>query len=686
MEWTITRKWLLACASVSALCTNSVVSAAMTQPAPDQQQTGQPDAATLTPIKHVIVIVGENRSFDHMFGTYQPRAGQTISNLLSKGIVNADGSPGPNFATAAQNQAQDTTTYSQSPTITGPYTTLPPPNTDSTPQTASDTSPPPFATLAAARAADHGLLGQAYNLLTTGASGLPKDSIDTRIANATSLPNGPYQLTGPTLGYDDYTGSPVHRFYQMWQQTDCSVQQANAANPSGCLKDLFPWVEVTIGAGSNGQPQPAGFNDESTNEGALSMGFYNVLQGDMPYFKSLADQYTLADNYHQPIMGGTGANSIAIGTADAIWYSDGKGNPATPPANQIENPNPQPGTSNYYTQDGYSGGSYSECSDPNQPGVSPILSYLQSLPTRPNANCDPGHYYLLNNYDPGYFGNGEVDTIHTYAIPPSPVRTIADVLLKHKVSWAYFGEGWNQYLQNPNDSADVYCNICNPFQYETAIMANPEIREQHLKDTQDLYEGLERGYIPAVSFVKPGSYNDGHPASSKFDIFEAFTKKILTSLQNHPDLWASTAVFITVDEGGGYYDSGYIQPLDFFGDGTRIPLIVVSPWAQGGRVVHTLLRPRLDPEVHREELVAAADHRPQPRQPAQSDRERGQPLRADQRTSDRRSDGRVPVGAVPSPNPLPQAGEGRCMHRPRPPRTLSLRERVGVRASRVEQA
>ncbi len=490
MEWTTTRTWLLACASLSALCANSVVSAAIAQSAPDQQQTGQPDAATLTPIKHVIVIVGENRSFDHVFGTYQPRAGQTISNLLSKGIVNADGSPGPNFATAAQNQAQDTTTYSQSPTITGPYTTLPPPNTNSTPQTASDTSPPPFATLAAAIAADHGLLGQDYNLLTTGASGLPKDSIDIRIANATSLPNGPYQLTGPTLGYDDYTGSPVHRFYQMWQQTDCSVQQANAANPSGCLKDLFPWVEVTIGTGSNGQPQPAGFNDESTHEGALSMGFYNVLQGDMPYFKSLADQYTLADNYHQPIMGGTGANSIAIGTADAIWYSDGKGNPATPLANQIENPNPQPSTNNYYTQDGYSGGSYSECSDPNQPGVGPILSYLQSLPTRPNANCDPGHYYLLNNYDPGYFGNGEVDTIHTYVIPPSPVRTIADVLLEHKVSWAYFGEGWNQYVQNPNDSADVYCNICNPFQYESAIMTNPELRERHLKDTQDLYEDL----------------------------------------------------------------------------------------------------------------------------------------------------------------------------------------------------
>jgi phospholipase C len=51
-------------------------------------------------------------------------------------------------------------------------------------------------------------------------------------------------------------------------------------------------------------------------------------------------------------------------------------------------------------------------------------------------------------------------------------------------------------------------------------------------------------------------------------------------------VWASTAIFITTDEGGGYYDSGYIQALDFFGDGTRIPLIVVSPYAKRGYVDH----------------------------------------------------------------------------------------------------
>ncbi len=64
-------------------------------------------------------------------------------------------------------------------------------------------------------------------------------------------------------------------------------------------------------------------------------------------------------------------------------------------------------------------------------------------------------------------------------------------------------------------------------------------------------------------------------------------KKILEAIRAKPDLWKSTAVFITTDEGGGYYNSDFIQPLDFFGDGTRIPFIVVSPYSQGGRVVRS---------------------------------------------------------------------------------------------------
>ena len=79
---------------------------------------------------------------------------------------------------------------------------------------------------------------------------------------------------------------------------------------------------------------------------------------------------------------------------------------------------------------------------------------------------------------------------------------------------------------------------------------------------------------------------DGHPSSSKLDLFEGFSKKIVDAVKANPTLWADTAIMITFDEGGGYYDSGYVQPVDYFGDGTRIPLIVVSTYSKGGNISH----------------------------------------------------------------------------------------------------
>ena len=135
-------------------------------------------------------------------------------------------------------------------------------------------------------------------------------------------------------------------------------------------------------------------------------------------------------------------------------------------------------------------------------------------------------------------------------------------------------------------ASDEYCNICNPFQYDTSIMANATIRGAHIQDTKNLYKDIKNGTLPAVSFVKLSGLVDGHPASSKFNLFESFTKKIVDELKTNPSLWKNTAVFVTFDEGGGYYDSGYVQPLDFFGDGTRIPLVVVSAYTKPGHITH----------------------------------------------------------------------------------------------------
>ena len=585
---------------------------------------------TASPIKHVIIIVGENRSFDHIFATYKPTKGQSVDNLLSRKIINADGTPGPNFSQAAQIDADpfqrdsdDSSRYSISPESDNVvYPTLPPPLTGGPSDVCKDNG---ICTLAQAMASENGLYPTYYQYLLTGGTGQASHVPDTRIKNVLDLPSGPFQLTSSSMPYDSYAASPVHRFYQMWQQEDCNIKHATPKNPSGCKADLFPWVEVTIGAGTNGKLLPANFSDRTTGEGSTSMAFYNVQEGDAPYLKYLADTYSMSDNYHQPVMGGTGANSVMLGFGDAIFFSDSNGNPAKPPenvtvyggtpdagvVNEIENPNPLPGTKNWYTEDGYGaggfgsavsgGGSYSNCSDSDAPGVGSILKYLVSLPYEVNPKCDAGRYYLLNNYNPGYFGDGSnAYTDHyvyntPFTIPPTKQHSIADVLMENGVSWKYYSDQWDSYLTDKYQlnygtvgaKSDQYCNICNPFQYETEVMANASVRTAHLKDTIDFYEDLKSGNLPAVSYVKPSGWVDGHPASSKLNLFEGFVKKILTDLKANEELWESTAVFVTVDEGGGYYDSGYVQPLDFFGDGTRIPLIAVSPYTSAGHISHS---------------------------------------------------------------------------------------------------
>jgi phospholipase C len=711
INWVVARALQGLCAAVAsfAILQVSLDQALAASPAPafGGLWNGGADksAQTATPIKHVIVIVGENRSFDHVFATYVPRHGQSVHNLLSEGIIQLDASknavPGPNFHKAQQLSASDLGGQDafllSPPKQEFPGNVLPAPEaggpeyaqgyfTTSSCKTATGSAASTCAAnaLALAKQTESGLPDESdangltyYQSLVSGGTGQYSYTPDVRIANFGSLPAGPFQLTngtnaatpGYSFTYTDYAASPVHRFYQMWQQLNCNLEHASWENPSGCDGKLFSWVETTVGAGTNGLTQaqyaqgyygpsfseffeyPAGYSTTNpptaaqwvahdyqlydqvpttTGEGSTALGFYNVQQGDVPYFKSLADTYAMSDNFHQSVNGGTGANHVMLGHGDAIWFSDGNGHAETPLHNvavttnpagyggtgkldMIENPNPAPGTNNWYTQDGYGsdynagypqsdwdttqgnglpiiygGGSYSDCSDASQPGVGPILEYLKKLHVDPR--CEAGHYYLVNNYNPGWFGNGNnAYTDHNpsntpFTIPPSSTPSIGDDLNNAKVSWKYYGDQWNNYVNDPYElnwgangpNSDEYCNICNPFQYDTSIMANPAQRAAHIQDSVNLYADIANGTLPAVSFVKPSGYVDGHPSSSKLDLFEGFVKKIVEQVEASPEYTKDTVILITEDEGGGYYDSGYVQPVDFFGDGTRIPLIVVA--------------------------------------------------------------------------------------------------------------
>jgi phospholipase C len=563
----------------------SALAAAMTQPAagalsPEQIQTN-------SPIKHIIYIVGENRSFDNIYGTYQPKSGQKVWNLLSQGIVNADGSPGPNAAQGRQYQATSTNgRFFLSPLTKSAYTFLPVPTISSAqPEGVGlefgivTAAGKPTATFPEG---DPDLPLQDQITLTTGGTGaIPKNGADTRIPGVNRLPAGPFQQTGPTLPYDAYEGDTIHQTFQMWQQNDCSVKNATKQNPTGCLHDLYPFVATTNG----------NLPTQTPTDGGQDMAFFNMNSGDAPIFKALADQYTLSDNFHQSIMGGSVTGAIGIVYGDNAFYSDGNGHPLVPPGS-LMNPDPVAGTVNTYQANG----TWVNCSDPNQPGVAEIDYYLTSLPYPVGPNCAPNTYYATRDADVPYNANGTLASATATTMAPLTQRHIGDELSSKQIPWAWYSGGYDSAVAVANGATDIfdqvltagYCAICNPFQYSKTVMGDANGRAAHLKDVaNNLYDDIASGNLPAVAFVKPDGALQGHPGSGKVSLLEEFIQDIVDRTKANPKLFAETAIIVSFDESGGLYDSGFIQPLDFFGDGPRMPMLVISPFSTGGHVVHS---------------------------------------------------------------------------------------------------
>jgi phospholipase C len=189
----------------------------------------------------------------------------------------------------------------------------------------------------------------------------------------------------------------------------------------------------------------------------------------------------------------------------------------------------------------------------------------------------------VNNYSAGYFANGEPAPLgpDIFRVPPQSQPTVAEALSAKGRSWKWYSGG-----RTAGGVTREYCGVCDPLIYSSPIMAGP--LRANLQDHAALFRDIDDLYaMPAVAFVIPPNTESGHPASSTVSRYEEFLRKLIDKVQSNPMLWAKTAILVTVDEGGGYWDSGYIQILDAFGDGTRIPLIAVSPFAQKGVIDHT---------------------------------------------------------------------------------------------------
>jgi phospholipase C len=200
-----------------------------------------------------------------------------------------------------------------------------------------------------------------------------------------------------------------------------------------------------------------------------------------------------------------------------------------------------------------------------------------------DGDCEPGAYYLVNNYSAGFTATGEPAPLgpEISRVPPQAQPTIAEAVAAKGISWKWYSGG-----RSAGGVTGEYCGVCDPLTYSNAIMTGP--LRANLQDHAALFRDIADIHAtPAVAFVIPPNIESGHPASSTVSQYEEFLRKLIDRVQSNPALWATTAILVTVDEGGGYWDSGYIQILDAFGDGTRIPLLAVSPFAKKGVIDHT---------------------------------------------------------------------------------------------------
>jgi phospholipase C len=256
----------------------------------DNDHRGNPDRQTTSPIKHVIVIVGENRSFDHVRDVSPTHKHEQVLNLLrrhhqlrrlawtqirARAAVPAHAPPngGKFFVSASQNEKQL-------------YSVLPPPDIGGVPKVS------PLAFILTIRRRSWSAARRSVPL-RHGGTGLDVTlGPDTRIPNVTALPPGPFQLTSSTLPYDAFTADTIHQFFQMYQQMDCAIDREHVSRqPDGCLHDLQSAVTTTFRRHRPAprRTTPARRWRSSTCSTAMR-----------PITKALADEYTISDNYHQP--------------------------------------------------------------------------------------------------------------------------------------------------------------------------------------------------------------------------------------------------------------------------------------------------------------------------------------------------------------------------------------------------
>jgi phospholipase C len=170
-------------------------------------------------------------------------------------------------------------------------------------------------------------------------------------------------------------------------------------------------------------------------------------------------------------------------------------------------------------------------------------------------------------------------------VPNQTDPTIGDRMSEKNVSWAWYSGGWSDAVAG--HPAKLFQFHHQPFAYYAKYADGTPGRAAHLKDETEFIAAARAGKLPAVSFVKPLGELNEHPGYANVLSGERHTMDLLSALRSSPE-WATTAVIITYDENGGFWDHVPPPKVDRWGPGSRVPTIVISPLAKHGYVDHTL--------------------------------------------------------------------------------------------------
>jgi phospholipase C len=191
--------------------------------------------------------------------------------------------------------------------------------------------------------------------------------------------------------------------------------------------------------------------------------------------------------------------------------------------------------------------------------------------------------YAINDAQPFYppYQAGIPDK---HRVPPQSHPTIGDLLTQKGISWGWFAEGWDDALNgHPAPTFEFHHQAPSYFKQ---FAPGTQARKDHLLDLNTFYELLDQGNIPAISFIRSLDKNSMHPGDSNLATGLEWTADLVERIQNS-SIWNECAIVISYDENGGRWDHVPPPQIDEFGPATRIPTVIISPYAKRQFVDHT---------------------------------------------------------------------------------------------------